>query len=48
VRARDQDRVLCQRVDARLTGLRLINAVQLIKALGGGWTEQHLLAKAQR
>ena len=36
-----------ERADARLAGQRQIAAVQLIKALGGGWTEAQLLANAQ-
>jgi multidrug efflux system outer membrane protein len=32
---------------ALLTGQRLAMSVQLIKALGGGWTERELFAKAQ-
>ena len=33
-----------ERANAQLTGLRLIASVQLIKALGGGWETQSLLA----
>jgi multidrug efflux system outer membrane protein len=33
------------RGNAQLAGQRLVATVQLIKALGGGWTEQQLLAK---
>ncbi|HEY5910020.1 MAG TPA: efflux transporter outer membrane subunit [Verrucomicrobiae bacterium] len=36
-----------QRGNAQLAGQRQIAAVQLIKALGGGWTEQQLVAIAQ-
>ncbi|MDB6022303.1 MAG: hypothetical protein JWQ04_2160, partial [Pedosphaera sp.] len=35
-----------ERSDAQLTGQRLIAAVQLIKALGGGWSEQQIFAGA--
>src|SRR5439155_1424165 len=35
-----------ERANAQLAGQRLIAAVQLIKALGGGWTEQQVLANA--
>jgi len=35
-----------ERANAQLAGQRLIAAVQLIKALGGGWTEQQILASA--
>ena len=33
-----------ERASAQLAGQRLITSVQLIKALGGGWTEQTLFA----
>ena len=36
-----------ERANAQLAGQRQIAAVQLIKALGGGWTEQEILP-AQR
>ena len=36
-----------ERANAQLSGQRLITAVQLIKALGGGWTEQTLFANRQ-
>jgi len=35
-----------ERANAQLAGQRLIAAVQLIKALGGGWTEQQVFANA--
>ena len=35
-----------ERANAQIVGQRLITAVQLIKALGGGWTEHQLFAKA--
>ena len=34
-----------ERADAQLTGQRLAASVQLVKALGGGWTELQLYAK---
>jgi outer membrane protein TolC len=36
------------RANAQLSGQRLIAAVQLIKALGGGWREEQLFAQANR
>ena len=36
-----------ERSQAQLTGQRLAMSVQLIKSLGGGWTEKELFAKAQ-
>src|SRR6266568_7406260 len=36
-----------ERGNAQLAGQRLIAAVQLIKALGGGWTEPRLFAKTK-
>ena len=33
------------RANAQLAGQRQIAAVQLIKALGGGWSEEHLFAE---
>ena len=35
-----------ERATAQLTGQRLATTVQLIKALGGGWTEQQIFANA--
>jgi multidrug efflux system outer membrane protein len=35
-----------ERADAQLSGQRLAASVQLIKALGGGWSEQQLYARA--
>ena len=43
----NRDVLQAQRSDARLTGQRLAITVQLIKALGGGWMEQQLFAKAK-
>lgn len=34
-----------ERILAQLAGQRLTAAVQLVKALGGGWTEQQLYAR---
>ena len=36
-----------ERANAQLAGQRLINTVQLIKAVGGGWTEEQLFAGRQ-
>jgi hydrophobe/amphiphile efflux-1 (HAE1) family protein/NodT family efflux transporter outer membrane factor (OMF) lipoprotein len=41
-----RDTLTAERANAQLAGQRLIAAVQLIKALGGGWTEQQILASA--
>lgn len=43
----NREALQAERGNAQLAGQRLIAAVQLIKALGGGWTEQQLFAKAQ-
>jgi len=43
----DREALQAQRAAAQLAGQRLIAACQLIKALGGGWTERQLFAKAQ-
>jgi multidrug efflux pump len=43
----NRDVLQAQRSDAQLTGQRLAITVQLIKALGGGWMEQQLFAKAK-
>jgi multidrug efflux system outer membrane protein len=40
----ERDALTDERSNAQLTGQRLIAAVQLIKALGGGWTEAPLFA----
>jgi outer membrane protein, multidrug efflux system len=42
----ERDALSAERDNAQLTGQRLIASVQLIKALGGGWTEQQILASA--
>jgi multidrug efflux pump len=39
-----RDTLSAERANAQLAGQRLIAAVQLIKALGGGWTEEQFLA----
>ena len=41
-----RDALSAERANAQLAGQRLIAAVHLIKALGGGWTEQQILANA--
>ena len=41
-----RDTLSAERANAQLAGQHLIAAVQLIKALGGGWTEQPVLASA--
>ena len=41
-----RDTLTAERANAQLAGQRLIAAVQLIKALGGGWTKQEVLANA--
>ena len=43
----NRERLQAERAQAQLTGQRLSMSVQLIKALGGGWTEQELFAKAR-
>jgi multidrug efflux pump len=43
-----RDTLTAERANAQLAGQRLIASVQLIKALGGGWTEQQILASAGR
>ncbi|MEJ0088657.1 MAG: multidrug efflux RND transporter permease subunit [Limisphaerales bacterium] len=37
-----RDALTAERANARLAGQRLISSVQLIKALGGGWSDQQL------
>jgi len=41
-----RDTLSAERANAQLAGQRLIAAVQLIKALGGGWSESQILARA--
>jgi outer membrane protein TolC len=41
-----RDALTAERANAQLAGQRLIAAVQPIKAIGGGWTEQQLLTSA--
>jgi multidrug efflux system outer membrane protein len=41
-----RDTLTAERANAQLAGQRLIASVQLIKALGGGWTDQLILASA--
>src|SRR5213076_2660573 len=40
-----RDALQAERANAQLAGQRLITAVQLIKALGGGWTEREIFAR---
>jgi multidrug efflux system outer membrane protein len=42
----NRDELQTERGNAQLTGQRLITTVQLIKALGGGWSDQQLFTKA--
>jgi multidrug efflux pump len=42
----NRDALAAERANAQLAGQRLIAAVQLIKALGGGWNETRILAGA--
>ena len=42
-----RDALTSEQANAQLAGQRLIAAVQLIKALGGGWEEQEIFASAQ-
>ena len=41
-----RDTLTAERANAQLAGRRLIASVQLIKALGGGWTQEALLAQS--
>jgi len=41
-----RDTLTAERANAQLAGRRLIASVQLIKALGGGWSNRELLARA--
>jgi len=40
-----RDALSAERANAQLAGQRLIAAVQLIKALGGGWHEAELFSQ---
>ncbi len=40
-----RDALTAERANAQLAGQRLITTVQLIKALGGGWNEQEMVAR---
>jgi multidrug efflux system outer membrane protein len=42
----NREALQAERASAQIAGQRLINSVQLIKALGGGWTEPQLFARA--
>jgi multidrug efflux system outer membrane protein len=42
-----RDALQTERGSAQIAGQRLVTAVQLIKALGGGWDEQQLVASRQ-
>jgi multidrug efflux system outer membrane protein len=43
-----RDALSTERANAQISGQRLAAAVRLIKALGGGWTEQQIVAHAHR
>jgi len=43
-----RDALSAERANAQLAGQRLMAAVQLIKAIGGGWHEQELFAQSNR
>jgi outer membrane protein, multidrug efflux system len=43
----NREALQAERASAQLAGQRQIASVQLIKALGGGWTEAEIFAKAQ-
>jgi hydrophobe/amphiphile efflux-1 (HAE1) family protein/NodT family efflux transporter outer membrane factor (OMF) lipoprotein len=42
----NRDELTAERAEAQLAGQRLIASVQLVKALGGGWTTQELFASS--
>jgi multidrug efflux system outer membrane protein len=44
----NREALQAERANAQLAGQRQIAAVQLIKALGGGWTEQEIYASSAR
>src|SRR5205823_6668626 len=43
----NREALQAERANAQLAGQRLINTVQLIKSVGGGWTEEQLFAGRQ-
>lgn len=43
----NRDALQAERSNAQLAGQRLVSTVQLIKALGGGWTTEMLVTKAR-
>jgi multidrug efflux system outer membrane protein len=43
----NREALQAERADAQLTGRRQVAAVQLIKALGGGWSQKELFAQAK-
>jgi multidrug efflux system outer membrane protein len=43
----NRDALAAERANAQLAGQRLIATVQLIKALGGGWSEQQVFASSE-
>jgi len=42
-----RDALQAERASAQLAGQRQLAAIQLVKALGGGWSQQQLFTKAQ-
>jgi multidrug efflux system outer membrane protein len=43
----NRDALQAERSNAQLAGQRLITTVQLVKALGGGWSIEQLFTKAE-
>ncbi|MBW8864608.1 MAG: multidrug efflux RND transporter permease subunit [Verrucomicrobia bacterium] len=43
----NRDALAAERANAQLAGQRLIATIQLIKALGGGWSEQQVFASSE-
>ena len=43
----NRDALQAERAEAQLSGQRLITTVQLIKALGGGWTREQLFSRRE-